>query len=97
VRYRLEVRLTEADTGKRVVIRARRPAADGSEEVADVLGTLEAADSSGFTVRKASGEVVVVPRERALAGKTVPPAPVREPRPASRGQQGQSGRRRGRV
>jgi hypothetical protein len=97
MRYRLEVRLSDADTGKRVVIRWRRPAADGSEAVADVLGTLEAADSSGFTVRRASGEVVVVPRERALAGKPVPPAPVREPRPAPRGQQGQSGRHRGGV
>jgi N-acetylglutamate synthase len=86
MRYRLEVRLTGADTGKRVVIRWRRPAADGSEEVADVLGTLEAASSGVFTVRKASGEVVVIPRERALAGKTVPPAPAREPRRAPRAQ-----------
>lgn len=85
MRYRLEVRLTDADTGKRVVIRWRRPAADGSEEVADVLGTLEAVDNGVFTVRRASGEVVVVPRERAMAGKTVPPAAVREPRSASGG------------
>jgi hypothetical protein len=77
MRYRLVVRLSGSDVGRRVVIRWRRPAGDGREEVADVLGILEAADAVSFTVRKASGELVVVPRERALAGKTVPPAPRR--------------------
>ena len=40
VRYLLGVRLAEGDTGSRVVIRWRRPAADGGEEIADVLGVL---------------------------------------------------------
>jgi hypothetical protein len=79
MRYRLELRLTAADVGARVVLRWRRPA-EGGEEVADVLGILEAADRTSFTVRKASGEVVVIPRERALGGKTVPPAPAARPR-----------------
>jgi hypothetical protein len=78
MRYRLELRLTESDVGNRVVIRWRRPAGGGAAEIADVLGTLEAADAGSFTVRKASGEIVVIPRERALGGKTVPPAPHRE-------------------
>jgi N-acetylglutamate synthase len=77
VRYRLEVRLGPADIGQRVVIRWRRPARGGADEVADVLGVLEAADDAAFTVRTAAGESVVVPVERALAGKTVPPAPRR--------------------
>ena len=77
MRYRLEVRLTVADVGKRVVLRWRRPAAQGGEEVADVVGMLEAADSGSFTVRRASGNLVVIPRERALAGKAVPPSPGR--------------------
>lgn len=76
MRYRLELRLTSADIGERVVLRWRRPAEGGGEEVADVLGMLEAADRVSFTVRKASGEVVVIPRERALGGKTVPRAPA---------------------
>ena len=79
MRYRLEVRLSAADVGSRVVIRWRRPAGDGAE-IADVLGILAAADATGFTVRKASGEVVVVPRDRALGGKAVPSAPRRRPR-----------------
>jgi N-acetylglutamate synthase len=79
VHFRLEVRLTAADIGNRVVIRWRRPVADGGDgdEVADVLGILEAADEVSFRVRKASGELVSIPLDRALAGKTVPPKPGR--------------------
>jgi N-acetylglutamate synthase len=77
VRYRLEVRLSPADVGRRVVIRWRRPAAGGGDEVTDVLGVLEAADGEAFTVRTAASDSVVVPVERVLAGKTVPPAPPR--------------------
>lgn len=101
MRYRLEVRVTAADVGRRVIVRWRRPAAAGTgtaypdaagtgtastdtasadvrDEVADVLGILEAADDTAFTVRKASGELVVIPLDRALAAKTIPPA---RPRP----------------
>lgn len=77
VRFRLEVRLTESDIGERAVIRWRRPAADGREDIADVLGMLEAADSSSLKIRTASGELVTIPRDRALAGKTIPPPPNR--------------------
>jgi hypothetical protein len=76
VQFRLEVRLTPADVGQRVVIRWRRPAVDG-DQVTDVLGTLEAADEDQFYVRTAPGELVSIPRDRALAGKTVPPKPER--------------------
>jgi hypothetical protein len=75
--YRLEVKLGEGDVGSRVVIRWRRPAANGGEETADVLGVLAAADADSFTVVKASGETVIIPRERALGGKTIPPPPSR--------------------
>ncbi len=76
MRYRLEVRLSAADVGNRVVIRWRRPAGNG-EEIADVVGVLEAADAASFTVRKVSGELVAIPRDRVLAGKNVPAAPRR--------------------
>jgi len=79
--FRLELSLTAADVGRRVVIRWRRPAAVGDDEVADVLGILEGADEAAFRVRKTSGELVTIPLERALAGKTVPPKPGR---PSSR-------------
>lgn len=77
MRYRLEVRLTPADVGQRVVIRWRQPARGGGEVVADVLGILEEADAGSFAVRTRDGKLVVVPAERALAGKTVPPPPAR--------------------
>jgi hypothetical protein len=83
MRYRLEVRLAAGDVGSRVVIRWRRPAGENGEETADVLGVLEAADTVSFRVRKASGELVTIPRTRALAGKTVPAVPRRNPGPGS--------------
>ena len=48
----------------------------------DVLGILEEADEHFFKVRRGrDGQLVVIPRERALAGKVVPPAPPpRRPR-----------------
>ena len=76
VYYRMQVRLTPADVGKRVVIRWRRPAADG-EQVADVLGVLERADAGSYAVRTRDGRLVVIPAERALAGKVIPPPPAR--------------------
>lgn len=80
--YRLEVRLSGSDVGSRVVIRWRRPGKAGTGEIADVVGVLEAAGAASFAIRKSSGELVVIPRERALAGKTVPPP--RRPKRTSR-------------
>ena len=77
MRYRLEVRLTPADVGQRVMIRWSRPAARDGEAVADVLGILEEADAGSFAVRTRDGRLVVVPAGRALAGKVVPPPPAR--------------------
>jgi N-acetylglutamate synthase len=74
MRYRLEVRLTAADVGQRVVIRWRRSGPDDGEQIADVLGILEEYDTHSFAVRTRDGQLVLVPRERALAGKVVPSA-----------------------
>jgi N-acetylglutamate synthase len=78
--YRLEVRLTPADVGKRVVIRWR-PGPTDSKQMTDVLGILEHADETSFAVRKRGGKLVVIPASQAVAGKVVPPAP---PRPSPR-------------
>jgi N-acetylglutamate synthase len=80
--YRLEVRLTSADVGKRVVIRWR-PGPAGSTQKTDVLGILEQADAGSFAVRTRDGKLVVIPAGRALAGKVVPPPPARRPRPVN--------------
>ena len=68
--------------GKRVAIRWRPAELDGSKLMTDVLGILEDADDQFFKVRRGrDGQLVVIPRERALAGKVVPPAPPpRRPR-----------------
>jgi N-acetylglutamate synthase len=80
MRYRLEVRLTAADVGQRVVIRWRRPGSDDGEQVADVVSVLEEHDGHCFAVRTRDGRLVVIPAGRALAGKVVPPPPVRQRR-----------------
>ncbi len=74
MRYRYEVRIGAGDVGQRVVVRWRRPAAGGGDEVADVVGMLEAADADAFSVRNRRGELVVVPAGRVLAAKVIPPA-----------------------
>jgi hypothetical protein len=85
MRYLLEVRITTADVGQRVAIRWRPPELEGSSKwMTDVLGILEEADDQFFKVRRGrDGQLIVIPRERALAGKVVPPAPPpRRPRKA---------------
>ncbi|MGN6794189.1 MAG: putative acetyltransferase [Streptosporangiaceae bacterium] len=73
--YRLVVHLTAADVGQRVVIRWRPPQPDGGSQTTDVVGMLEEADDQFFAVRRTrDGQLVVIPRTLALAGKVVPPA-----------------------
>jgi hypothetical protein len=77
MRYRLVVRLTAADVGQRVVIRWRP---GDSEQLTDVLGILEEFSDQSAAVRTRDGQLVVIPRARALAGKVVPPPPPPRPR-----------------
>jgi hypothetical protein len=79
MRFRLEVLLTPADVGQRVVIRWRPGPAD-STQMADVLGILEQCDAASFAVRTRDGTLVVIPATQALAGKVIPPAPPRRQR-----------------
>jgi hypothetical protein len=72
LRYRYLVRISETDVGQRVVVRWRRPVVAGPDEVADVLGILESADGEAFGVRDRHGNLIVVPRERAMAARVVP-------------------------
>jgi hypothetical protein len=75
-RWRLSLRLTPDDVGRRVVVRWRRPTVAGPDEVADVLGELAAMDQATLRVLRRDGLTVVIPLERALAGKVVPPPPA---------------------
>jgi N-acetylglutamate synthase len=82
MRYRLEVRITAADIGERVTVRWRPPELDGSTLMTDTVGVLEDADDQSFKVRRGrDGQLIVIPRARAFAGKVLPPAPPpRRPR-----------------
>jgi hypothetical protein len=61
--------------GKRVIIRWR-PGPEDSTQMTDVLGILTHADAASFTVRVQNGTRLVIPTERILAGKVVPPPPA---------------------
>ena len=71
MRYRLEVRLTSADVGERVVIRWRPGPAD-STQVTDVLGILEQADAGSFAVRTRDGTLVVILAGQARTRRRIP-------------------------
>jgi hypothetical protein len=68
VRCRLEVRLTPADAGQRVVIRWRWRSPDGGEQIAGVLGILEESDADSFAVRTPAGQRAAIPSTRAAKG-----------------------------
>jgi ribosomal protein S18 acetylase RimI-like enzyme len=68
--------------GRRVVVRRTLP--DGS--AGDLLGELVAWGGGRLTVRTRDGREVVVEESAMLAGKPVPPPPVRRPRAARDGQ-----------
>ncbi len=81
MRYGLQVQITTADVSERVAIRWRPPELDGTRLMTDVVGILEEADEQYFKVRRGrDGQLIVIPRERALAGKVVPPPPPRRTR-----------------
>ncbi len=75
-----------SDVGRRVTVR-HLVVEDGHDRPTDVVGDLVAADERSFTVRRRSGEQVVVDRARMVASKLLPPDPAaaarrrRGPRP----------------
>ena len=60
MRYQLEVRLTPADVGQRVVIRWR-PGPANSTQMTDAVGILEQFDTRSFAVRTRDGTLGRVP------------------------------------
>jgi hypothetical protein len=62
--------------GQRVVVRRALPGEvgpSGGPALTDVVGVLEAWDDNSLSVRRESGEVVVIPLADVTAGKQVPP------------------------
>jgi ribosomal protein S18 acetylase RimI-like enzyme len=73
-----EVRISRADLGRRVSVRRISDIVDGRPEFRDVVGVLTSWDESGaLTVVNRAGEAVALDERALVAGKPVPPAPVR--------------------
>ncbi|MEY9843959.1 ribosomal protein S18 acetylase RimI-like enzyme [Streptacidiphilus sp. BW17] len=71
------VRLNPSDLGRRVMIRRVAGFREGRPLFTDVLGVFTSWDNGVLTVVNRAGEAVAVPVAEVVAGKPVPPAPVR--------------------
>ncbi|WNI17548.1 GNAT family N-acetyltransferase [Actinacidiphila sp. ITFR-21] len=74
---RLEIRITPDDVGKRVSVRQLTEITDGHPTFTDTVGVLVSWDAEVVSVTRRTGETVRIPRAVLVAGKVVPPAPVR--------------------
>lgn len=73
---RLVVSITPADVGRRVSLRRRLPTGGYS----DVVGVLESWSHGTLKIRRRDDEVVEVAAETLVAGKVVPPRPIKASR-----------------
>lgn len=76
---RLEVRITPADVGKRVSVRQLTAIVDGHPTFTDTVGVLASWDEGVVYITRRTGESVAIAASALVAGKVVPPAPVRRP------------------
>jgi hypothetical protein len=76
-----EVRIGPADVGSRVSL--RRVLRDGRDGLGDVVGDLVSWREGAVVVRRRSGEEETIAEADVIAGKRVPPAPVRPRRDVS--------------
>ncbi|GGU08664.1 GNAT family N-acetyltransferase [Streptomyces violascens] len=80
---RLEVRITAADTGKRVSVRRLDPSGTPGSLFADTVGVLTSWDNGVLSITRKSGETVRIEESTLVAGKVVPAAPPRRRGPAA--------------
>ena len=81
--FRLELRVTPADVGKRVSVRRLRKDAPEGEKFTDTVGVLTSWDDGVLLITRRSGESVRIPESALVAGKVVPAAPARRRGPAA--------------
>jgi N-acetylglutamate synthase len=74
------IRISAADVGARVSVRARIPAAPGEPSMTDTLGYLRAWADGLLTVERRDGSMVQIRTADLVAGRTIPPPPQRRPR-----------------
>ncbi|MFD9634495.1 GNAT family N-acetyltransferase [Streptomyces violascens] len=80
---RLEVRITAADTGKRVSVRRLDSSGTPGSLFADTVGVLTSWDNGVLSITRKSGETVRIEESTLVAGKVVPAAPARRRGPAA--------------
>ncbi|MEZ0091088.1 GNAT family N-acetyltransferase [Streptacidiphilus sp. EB129] len=79
---RSKIQITAADLGRRVSVRRISGVVEGRPEFRDVIGVLTSWDEGVLTVVNRAGEEVHIMEKLLVAGKAVPPAPVRAGRGA---------------
>ncbi|MGW2815015.1 GNAT family N-acetyltransferase [Streptomyces sp. NPDC001415] len=80
---RLEVRITAADTGKRVSVRRLSSSGTPGSVYTDTVGVLTSWDDGVLSITRKSGETVRIDESTLVAGKVVPAAPARRRGPAA--------------
>ncbi|MEU9102098.1 GNAT family N-acetyltransferase [Streptomyces sp. NPDC048361] len=80
---RLEVRITPADTGKRVSVRRLTSSGTPGSLFTDTVGVLTSWDQGVLSITRKSGETVRIEESALVAGKVVPAAPARRRGPAA--------------
>ncbi|MGW8332065.1 GNAT family N-acetyltransferase [Streptomyces sp. NPDC055897] len=80
---RLEVRISAADTGKRVSVRRLSSSGTPGSLYTDTVGVLTSWDNGVLSITRKSGETVLVDESTLVAGKVVPAAPARRRGPAA--------------
>jgi len=84
---RPEIHITPADVGKRVSVRQLAEIADGHPMFTDTVGVLASWDTGVVCVTRRDGRSVRIDERALVAGKVVPPAPVRRGVPALRAEE----------
>jgi N-acetylglutamate synthase len=80
VRARFEIRITPGDVGQRVSVRARIPAGPGEPSTTDTLGVLRAWEDGLLRIERRDGTTCEIAETDLLAGRRIPPPPVRRNR-----------------
>ncbi|MER5732676.1 GNAT family N-acetyltransferase [Streptomyces sp. NPDC002138] len=79
----MEIRITQADVGKRVSVRRVETASGRSVRFTDTLGVLTSWTDGVLLITQKNGESVRIAESSLVAGKVVPPAPARRRGPAA--------------
>lgn len=80
---RLKVRLTPADVGKRVSVRAAVPSGAPGSKFTDTVGVLTSWTDGVLLITRRTGESVRIPEDLLVAGKQVPAEPARRRGPSA--------------